>query len=126
EGGAPGWREEGVGGEVAGGGVGGDEARVRAFHDDLELCSLRSRLAQQLLGGGAERFGVLARRETDRELGGGLDAERRVADARLAADDPVDVRRRLGPGADVELLAGLRIEWLRARFRDSLRTPRQL
>ena len=73
---------------------------------------------------GADRLHLLARGDPDRELGRGLDAQRRVADTRLAADDPVHVRRRFGPGADVELLCRPRVERLRPLLGERLGTGR--
>ena len=87
-----------------------DDPAVAPSHAISTSAPVGGGLAQQLLGRGADRLDVLARREPDRELGGRLDRQRRVADAGLAADDPVHVGGRLGARADVELLARLRVQ----------------
>ena len=70
----------------------------------------------------ADRVDVLARREPDRELAGRVHRQRRVPHARLAAEDPVHVRGRLGPRAHVELL---RRPSRRAAARPGPRAPRR-
>src|SRR5207247_907806 len=58
----------------------------------------------------ADRVEILARSQANRHLSGGLDRERRVAQARLAAEKACDVGRRLGERPDVELVGCVRVE----------------
>src|SRR5579884_409464 len=71
---------------------------------DVEPRARRRRLAQQPLRRLADRLHVLPVGEADRELRARLGGDRRVPQARLAADDPVHVERRLRPRAHVELV----------------------
>ena len=59
-----------------------------------------------------------------RELG--LDDERRAHELRLAAVDAVDVERRLGPGAVVEIVLRVRVEGRRTGFVEDLCPGRKL
>src|SRR5204863_6241019 len=82
--------------------------------------------AEQPLGGRADHVGILPRGEPDREARLGLDHERRVDELRLAAVDAVDVERRLGPRAVVEVVLRVRVERRRTRFVEDLRAGRKL
>ena len=107
------------------GDVGIDEPRRRSrpLHADLRAGGCR--VADELLRRRADRVDVLPRREPDGELAGRVHRQRRVPHPRLAAEDPVHVRGRLGPRAHVELLRRLRVERLRALGRELCRARAQ-
>src|SRR5436305_1004000 len=73
--------------ELHRGGVRLDEPGRGAGPLDVDVGALGSGVPDEALGGRADRRHVLAGRQADRELAGGLHGERRVPQARLAADD---------------------------------------
>ena len=77
---------------------------------DLERCARRQCFAQEVLGSSSEHGRILARSHANRDPGRGARHERRVPHARLAAEDPRDVERRLDEDALVELCCGALVE----------------
>ena len=76
---------------------------------DLDLGAFRRRLAEQTLEDRGDLVGLLPGREPDRDVRLAHDRDHRLLEVRRPAGEAVDVDRRLGPGADVELVGRGRV-----------------
>ena len=71
---------------------------------DLQVRTRRGGLADEPLEDGRDRVDGLAGRQTDRDVGLRLHGQHGLLQERRAAGEAVDVDRRLGPRAEVELV----------------------
>ena len=118
---------EGVLGEADGGSVRRDQPRRGGRPPlDLQLGALGRSLAQEALERRGDLLDVLPGREPDGDVGLGENRQDCLLEDGLAAVDPVDVDRRGGERAEVELVGRLRVQRLRAGFGEHVRSRVEL